>query len=160
VVFPMLGKLRMETPGVTLKPAHSLDANLDNRVRLTGYDLAEQPLRPGAEVPLTLYWQVTGALDRDYSVFVHLVDAGDKMVAQADALPLQGFYPTSRWESGEILNDTHRLSVPADLQPGAYQILVGLYDPVTGQRLPVLDSAGNPADTQVHVTTLQAAPLN
>jgi len=156
VVFPMLGKLRLETPGVTWRPAHALDASLENRVRLTGYDLGNQPLRPGAEVPLTLYWQVTGALDRDYSVFVHVVDAGDKIVAQADAWPLQGFYPTSRWESGEILNDTHRLSVPADLQPGAYRILVGLYDPVSGQRLSVLDSAGNPAGTEVLVTTLQA----
>ncbi len=65
---------------------------------------------------------------------------------------------TSAWQVGEILNDTHRLTLPADLKPGTYRIIVGLYDPQTGQRLPLLDAAGKEVGNEVVVATVQVGP--
>jgi hypothetical protein len=45
---------------------------------------------------------------------------------------------------GETVIDFHPLSFdPAT--PGPYTIAIGLYDPETGQRIPLLDAAGRPA---------------
>jgi hypothetical protein len=34
------------------------------------------------------------------------------------------------------LDDTHTIPLPAGLAPGTYQLWAGLYDPLTGVRLP------------------------
>ena len=92
-------------------------------MRLTGYDLASDReaaarIRAGQEMTVTLYWQATAPLNAELKTFVHLRDEGNGTVAQVDAAPLQGFYPTTAWQPGEILNDTQRLTLPGDLKPG------------------------------------------
>jgi len=112
-------------------------------------------LAPGQTITVTLLWQARQsvvkrqhallpetvgmmALQRaDYTVFVHLLDRAGKRWAQHDAQPLGNLYPTSRWAAGEMVRDSHPLSLPADLPPGRYFLWVGLYQPATGERLPV-----------------------
>ena len=106
---------------------------------------------------MTLYWQATAPLDAELKAFVHLRDQENRTVAQVDAAPLQGFYPTTVWQPGEILNDTQRLALPDDLKPGRYRMVAGLYDAKTGQRLSVLDAAGKPAGNEVDVATVEVA---
>jgi len=105
-------------------------------ITLRGYKAS---VRPGA-VNVTLRWATDGYPDADYTVFLHLVpaDDGEQVVAQGDAPPLDGRWPTSLWRPGAELDDTHTIPLPADLPPGVYRLLVGLYDPVTGARLPLL----------------------
>ena len=160
VDFPILTQLILDAPAAARQPSHPLDANLDNHVRLVGFDAQTENLQPGQEWPVTLYWHSQGPLDKDYTVFVHLVDGNGVTVAQGDGPPLQQFYPTSAWVAGEILNDPHSVALPQDIPPGQYRLFVGLYDPVSGYRLPVLDQADNMQDNQVLVTTVDvsAAP--
>ena len=80
VVFPIVAKLGLESRGVTWQPQHKLDANLENRVRLIGFDTPDKQPEPGQEWPLTLYWQVEGDLDKDYTVFVHVL-GGNRIYA-------------------------------------------------------------------------------
>jgi hypothetical protein len=76
----------------------------------------------------------------NYQVFVHLLDAQGNKVAQRDGQPVQWLRPTSTWQPGEELADRYGLWLPETFPTGSYTVAVGLYDPVTGQRLPV--SAG------------------
>ena len=48
-----------------------------------------------------------------------------------------GYSPMTRWESGEIVDDLHSLTIPADTAPGEYLLLAGMYNPVTLLNLPV-----------------------
>jgi len=157
VLFPILTRIALvpAESAPTLAGAHTLDANFGARVRLTGYDLASSVIPAGEEVTVTLYWQTTADMDVDYSTFIHLRDAGNRTVAQADAELLQGFYPTSAWQPGEVFGDTQHLSLPKDLPAGPYRICAGLYDASTGQRLPVLDAAGEPVDNELPITTVE-----
>jgi hypothetical protein len=50
---------------------------------------------------------------------------------------VDGFYPTSRWETGELIRDQYDLPIPLDAPEGAYHVEVGLYQSQTGERLPV-----------------------
>ena len=88
-----------------------------------------------------LRWSTERYLDADYTVFVHLVAADDpaRIVAQDDAPPLGGRWPTSLWLPGRTVDDVHVVSLPADLAPGRYALRVGLYDPATGERLRLAD---------------------
>jgi hypothetical protein len=126
-------------PPVPIEPV-----NFNNHVRLLGYEVRGGPLRPGGTATLDLYWQVTGKLDRDYRVFVHLLDGEGRLVGQGDGPPEAGFYPTSQWAPGLILRDTHEIDMETGVPTGSYRIYVGLYDPDTGTRLSVLDGAGHP----------------
>ncbi len=110
-------------------PQTRLDANFAGKAKLIGYDL-----HWNADVlDLTLYWQSLAPFDRDYTVFVHALDARGEIVAQADQQPQSGNYPTSMWSAGEQIRDDYRLTLP----PGNYRIELGLYHPDTGARLPV-----------------------
>jgi hypothetical protein len=85
-------------------------------------------------------------MDEDYTVFLHLLDAQGTLIGQGDGPPFHGDYPTSGWSPGEELVDTHFVlpveSAPApDVPAGAY-LLVGLYRPEDGVRLPALTEIG------------------
>lgn len=100
----------------------ALVANLDNQAMLIGYSTE----RANNALYVTLYWLGLNAMDRDYTSFVHLLDANDAVIAQHDGLPDQGLTPTTRWLAGEIIMDRHTLAVQS-LAPGEYQLAAGMY---------------------------------
>jgi len=106
---------------------------------------------PGEVVTLTLYWEAREAPLADYQVFVHLVGDVPEPVAQGDGPPLLGDYPTTMWAPGEIVADPHLVAFPADLPPGQYRLLVGMYDLETLARLARLDGAGDSVEIPVAV---------
>ena len=59
-------------------------------------------LEPGGQLPVTLTWQGLAEMDADYTVFVQVLDAADRLVGQVDAWPVQGTFPTSQWTLGEL----------------------------------------------------------
>lgn len=124
-------------PFVTEPPPMECESEgvFGNSVRLLGYDWEERP-KPGEQLSLTLYWQVEAPLDKSYLVFVHMVDESERVVAQADGIPVEWLRPTTTWREGEIVIDAHNLSVPSDLPEEDYHLYVGFYEP-EGQRLPV-----------------------
>ena len=93
------------------------------------------------EVQVTLRWSADSLPAADYTVFVHLVGVeGDGVaIAQGDGPPLGGRWPTSLWIPGIVLDDGHTIPLPEDVAAGTYHLLVGLYDPVTGERLRLPD---------------------
>jgi hypothetical protein len=96
-------------------------------------------LQPGAVLPVDLMWQASQPVAENYHVFVHLLDEQEQRVVQSDGQPALWTRPTSSWQPGEIIEDRHGLSLPADLPPGEYQVIVGLYLPESGQRLAASD---------------------
>jgi hypothetical protein len=115
---------------------HPIRANL-GKVSLLGYNI-ESGFRPGDNIHLTLFWQCLEEMEQSYTVFAHLVDAGDNIVAQKDNPPVDGFYPTTKWEVGEIVRDQYDLVIPSEVPSGEHWLNVGMYLAETGERLKVL----------------------
>jgi hypothetical protein len=94
-------------------------------------------------IDLTLQWSTDRDLDTDYTIFAHLVDPNDadRIVAQDDAPPMGGRWPTSLWLPGVAVADRHRVSLPVELPPGRYALQVGFYDVATGERLHLADGS-------------------
>lgn len=118
-------------------PDHPLEAKLGEMVRLLGYDLEGDEVRPGEEIALTLYWQALTPADRPYKVFTHLIDEENTIWGQHDSQPMGGTYPPNLWVAREVVADSHRLVVAADAPAGIYRLEVGMYYEPTGERLPV-----------------------
>ena len=105
------------------------------------------PARPGDTVHLLLQWQALARAEESYTVFVHLIDAGNTPLVALDYTPLGGSAPTHlwipKWLPGQRLLDPYRMQLPPDLPPGTYYIEVGLYDMVGRRRLHMADDVGN-----------------
>ncbi|MCL4459610.1 MAG: 6-pyruvoyl-tetrahydropterin synthase-related protein [Chloroflexi bacterium] len=122
--------------------AHPLHLNFGDQILLLGYDLDKETVAPGENLLLTMYWENTRPLDREYSAFMHILkEPGHTKIAQADNMH-PGFVPTSRWPSGKYIRDVHKIAIPPHTTPGEYFIEVGLYDLATLQRLYVRDEGG------------------
>lgn len=105
-------------------------------MRLLGYKLDTTQVMPGGAVKLTLYWQSLVAMDRDWSVFVHLLDEKQIVVAQRDTYPGLGLMSTRKWVVGRTLADTYVINLsPTTYAPGEADIEIGLYDYNSGERL-------------------------
>ncbi len=105
---------------------------------MRGYDLAAAV---DASLTVTLTWAAQAVPPQDYTVFVHLVDSEGKLLAQDDAPPNAGRYPTSWWLPGDVIRDPHTLALPSTPTAG-WELRVGLYDPMTDTRLPAFDGEG------------------
>ena len=99
-------------------------------------------LRPGEEITLNLNWQLTKRVPKNYSVFVHLIDENDVIVAQRDMYPAQGNLALSEQPAGRIWSDRYTLRIPAlSPAPKTLRWAVGVYDFQTGERLKLADGS-------------------
>jgi len=136
---------------VPSEPLARVHANLGDLISLEGFSLDLGAIAPDGTVQLGLYWRPgKTSFSKMYKVFVQLRNEQDQIVAQADHLILEGFLTNSGLERlatpGEWLRDTADLALPAELPSGTYRLLVGLYDPVTLERVPVVaDQSGENA---------------
>jgi len=108
-------------------------------IALAGYEvrLEENVLR------VILDWRCLAQPQQSYTVFVHLYGpiAGPP-VAQQDEPPVHNYVPTNFWQAGDLIRDEKTVVWPADLPAGDYTLVVGLYDPATGARLPAVGPDG------------------
>jgi 4-amino-4-deoxy-L-arabinose transferase-like glycosyltransferase len=117
-----------------------------------------ETFRPGSFAGIRTFWQVAAPFERDYFIFVHVLDAAGNIVTQRDAPPWQGRFPTSSWQPGSLVVDFNDVPLPATLPPGEYQVRVGMFDPVNGGH-PPLRVNGRPVDAGgLVVGTIRVAP--
>jgi hypothetical protein len=141
VIGPVEIPRREPPPVESLKIQHPLEADLGAQVRLLGYSI-QSGFHPGNQMHLTLFWRALAKMDQNYTVFTHLVDTKGHIWGQKDNPPVDGFYPTSQWEEGEIVRDQYDIDISAEALPGEYQLEVGMYLVETGERLAVRGEEG------------------
>jgi 4-amino-4-deoxy-L-arabinose transferase-like glycosyltransferase len=135
----LLAEIEISTVAHTFAPPlpqMPLDVTFGTVARLVGFDPPPADLPAGQPVPLTLYWQALGTGDPiAYTVFTQILAEDGRLIAQHDAPPQSGTRPTTGWVGGEFIIDAHLLTFREPTYVGAGQLVVGLYDPVTGMRL-------------------------
>ena len=122
-------KVRGTAPSPNKQPERPFAATFGDGIALEGFDLHDGQI--------TLYWRSHGTPAKNYTVFVHALDAHGKPMGQSDAAI---DYPTALWDAGEQIIDTH---LPTGLSDAA-SIQVGLYDAATGARLSANHPDGTP----------------
>ncbi len=101
------------------------------QITLTGYTLTQSE----EVLDFTLFWEADKGAARPYTVFTQLLNEQNEIITQQDNWPVNGQWPPTCWSGGETVAGSYRLPLPPDLSPGAYRLVVGLYDAATGERL-------------------------
>ncbi len=160
------GELRLPGPRILEEPgrprperiAQPLEATFGPGIRLLGYDLHREVragvagARAGDELVLDLFWEATQPLIQDYTVFTQVLGQGPNpktggpLWGQHDGPPVGGAYPTGAWAPGQVIADRHVLIIDGAAPGGEYELIVGLYLPQTGERLPVRRADGMAGD--------------
>jgi len=109
-------------PGLT-----SLDATLDDKVRLVGYHLSDEALTPGRSLVVHLAWQPIAEWKRDQSFFVQLLGPAGLVGQGKDAI-----HPAGRYQVGEVLVDRFEVAVWPAVPPGDYALVAGVYFTLEG----------------------------
>jgi hypothetical protein len=142
-------------------PADAL-ANFNAQIALLGAtangvaDAPELPaitVQPGEAIGLGLNWLTQQQVDESYTIFVHLIDGGNRLIAQRDYTPMGGAFPTQlwipKWIAGQSVNDPYQIKVPDDLPPGEYFIETGMYGMTSQRRVPIIGRNGSLAGDRV-----------
>jgi 4-amino-4-deoxy-L-arabinose transferase-like glycosyltransferase len=126
--------VRVETP----LPAGATVATWEGAVALSDWELA----READHLTVTLRWQALANMQRDYTVYVHLVDDEGNLVAQEDRPP--DGYPTSDWRLQEWVEDRFQVALPGTLPAGSYHLRTGFYYLPTAEPLGAPVALGEP----------------
>lgn len=119
-------------------PQQRMQVQFWDLITLDGVTLPQTALKPASKLPFTLYWHTIAPLTIDLTTFVHLVDKNNNVVAQLDwtSQDSLGYLPTTAWIPNQPVIDQQTISL-INIPPGTYQLLIGWYYPLTGDRLPV-----------------------
>ena len=157
----LCGWLQRRTEGCVLGmvdvsegPLRQGATNFEDKAALLDVDIPNKDLKPGGRLSLTLTWQGLVPMDVDYTVFIQVLDAKDRIVGQVDAWPVQGTRPTSQWKPGEIIVDPYVVPLNDSLPAGSYRLIVGLYQLSDLRRLAVLNQDGTAIDDKYQVPGL------
>jgi len=121
---------------------HNVSATWEGGIRLSGYHLSTQA---GKGLLVELYWQTTSPITTSYTVFCHVNCEGVR-IGQHDGPPAEGYYPTSMWRVGDLIEDRHLVRLSAPYDGRTCRVTVGLYQWETLKRLALLDDSGRPTE--------------
>lgn len=105
------------------------------QIALTGFLTERIAAQPGDRLRIALRWEALQMLSEDYTVFVHLMRAGDQIWGQNDHVPNGGAAPTPTWTAGQVVMDVFDLQISPDAPEDSYDLVVGLYESKTVTRL-------------------------
>lgn len=145
--------------GVDPAPSHVLRANMGGQLRLLGYDVDNVSARPGESFRFALYWESLGEMDRNWSIFSHILDLELEVpVAVRDRYPGEGLMATSLMDSGTRWVDRYVVDLPETVYAPSDAVLeVGLYDVANGERPPIVIEQGE--GVEVVANGLRFQPL-
>ncbi len=131
----LIGPLKVglhRTPSI---PPQLSNARFGDEITLLGFDVASK-IKRGEDLKLTFLWKSEKFIQRDYTLFAHILDDANRIVAQTDSQPIGGTYPTSIWDADELVPDEITVTLPVDAPRGRWRVEIGWYDAQTGKRLP------------------------
>jgi uncharacterized membrane protein len=122
-----------------------------HEVRVTAW-LPTTTMPAGDRLDLWLEWQTGGTrLLQNLTAFIHLRDA-EGNISQNDGAPR---YFVHLSKDQEILADWRQLHLPPDLPAGYYDLVIGLFDPITGERLTAFDAGNHPTGNELFLGRIQ-----
>jgi hypothetical protein len=92
----------------------------------------------GDAVRVVLVWKTTQPVRDEWRVYAHVMDTPTgTLQAQHDAIPGNGLLPMTSWPINEPITDRFAIMLPSWQAPGQYEVRIGIYHPVSGERLRV-----------------------
>lgn len=91
---------------------------------------------------VTLTWLSLSPAQPHDTIFVHLGPPGLPPAAQSDGDAWLGMLPLTTLTPGSTIHEQRIISLPQGIPPGQYEVRVGVYNRLTGARLPATTPQG------------------
>lgn len=144
--------------GSELPPLDCIFSHPDGPIGLMCAQTEASAVRPGDSLRVVLVWRALGTTDTSYTVFVQAIDEQGIKAGQLDRLPCDGACLTSTWRDGDVVGEWLDLPIRPDAPPGRYQVIAGLYDLATGQRLAIREERDGEALDYVLLGVVDVRP--
>ncbi len=137
LVSNQLGDARNDNPLSTFvleqapQPTHLLDANLDDKLDVLGWDTlaadgrAVTSVEAGHHYTFVIYYRVVQPITGAWDTFIHI--DGFQRRYNGDHPTVNGKYPFALWQPGDWIADRHELSLEPNFGAGEYRVYFGLY---------------------------------
>ena len=130
-------------PSEEAAPTSAPLAIFDGGITLSDAELPDQAMS-GEALPIRFAWTAAIEGAEDYIQFLHFGHQASGEWWVYDQQPLGDRLPTRFWYAGLSDSETWQVPLPADLEPGAYQVFTGLYRHRDQERLGAKDASGAP----------------
>lgn len=128
----------------------ALPAHLQVPIVLEQYEVPTTRLERGKALVIILNWRATERIEKDYTVFAHLVDSKGNLIAEYNSPPVNGKAPTSEWGLQRTIVDAAVLPIPSDAPLGDdYRLEIGMYNWETLERLSFVNEDGVPITDRI-----------
>ncbi|TAK31825.1 MAG: hypothetical protein EPO21_16405 [Chloroflexota bacterium] len=129
------------------------------QLELQSVGLSADSVASGTAVRLAMQWKADQPLDRNLSLFVHMLLPDGRIYSQLDLPLINKGLPTSRWGAGEAVQGAANLPVSSGAPPVEYRLVLGVYDPKSGQRLPISSGQGGADSIDLGTLKVTRAPF-
>ena len=109
-----------------------------------GYDYEATETGAGKTWRVNTYWRVLAPNQEPLALFIHVLDDANTVRAGWDGL----YVSPESWETGDVFIQAHLLHLPGDMPTGRQRVELGVYSPITMERLALYAGAEN--DTVPH----------
>jgi hypothetical protein len=103
------------------------DVRIGDVFTLLGWSLNKRAFTPPNFAHLTLFWRAERDVPDDVTFVVVLLDETGGLVNELHG-PVDGFYPTSNWQQGEIVRDQYAFWLAEGTPPGRYRLELRVMD--------------------------------
>lgn len=113
------------------KPQRKVEANLEDKLQVLGFDITDQAGRlvdhvaPGKTYHQKTYFKVLAPIQTEWQMFIHI--DGFHRRHNGDHPICQGKYPMSLWLPGDFIVDDYEFKLEPNFSPGAYTDYFGLF---------------------------------
>lgn len=114
---------------------HCTNVSFDGKIRLLGYSLPEASPKPGHSLPIWFNWSAITSSGTDYEVQVRLLDRDGAVLAETAGFPSVPAFPTSKWETGDLIQGKMVIPLPPEMEGGQYRLAIRLVDAETQEPL-------------------------
>jgi hypothetical protein len=113
------------------KPSHVVDALFEDQLEVIGWDVTDAKGRvmelvvPQATYHLRTYYRVLKPITGSWKIFLHI--DGYQRRYNGDHAVLDGRYPMTLWQPGDIVVDDHEFQLEPNFTPGDYTVYFGFF---------------------------------
>ncbi|WP_437586649.1 glycosyltransferase family 39 protein [Sorangium sp. So ce1000] len=123
-----LGRVVLDEPAA---PENPIEAMFEDQLEVLGWELTDDDGRkvssvvPQKSYHLRTYFRVHRPITGNWKMFVHI--DGFQRRYNGDHPVLEGRYPLSLWQPGDVVVDDHELLLEPNFTPGDYTLYFGLF---------------------------------
>lgn len=121
--------------GSYARPSQLVNRSWEHQIELLGYTI--EPAGQGRKPAVILFLRALQPLQNNYSFSIKARDARHRVWGQEDKYPGDNSYPTSHWDSGEIVIERFYPGLEPCAPGGDYGLTVEAYDPSSQEVLAV-----------------------